>query len=140
MKRKLWEKVKREGDCWVWTGTVANRGYGSIHHEGRNGYLPHRLSWELLRGPSPEGLVLDHMCQNRRCVNPCHLDPVTNRVNILRGKSIAAQNFIKTECINGHEFSQKNTRIRKDGSRICKECERERLRKFRENQKLKKHR
>jgi hypothetical protein len=93
----------------------------------------------LLRGEIPEGLVLDHMCQNRRCVNPNHLDPVTNRVNILRGKSIAAQNFIKTECVNGHPFDKKNTKIRKDNSRSCRQCERDRLKKFRENQKLKRY-
>jgi len=139
MKRNLWKKIEREGDCWVWTGSTANRGYGSIHHNGRNGYLPHRLVWELLRGPIPDGLVLDHMCQNRRCVNPKHLDPVTNRVNILRGKSVAALNFIKTECVNGHAFDSKNTKIRKDGTRSCRQCERDRLKKFRENQKLKKH-
>lgn len=137
MKRALWEKVERQGDCWVWTGSAANRGYGSIHHEGRNGYLPHRLSYELLVGPIPDGLVLDHLCMNRRCVNPKHLEPVTNRVNILRGTSAAGLNSVKTHCVNGHLFDKVNTRIRKNGARICIACEKIRLQKFRESKKLK---
>ena len=143
MKRNLWKKIERrenphpefiDGDCWEWTGTKANRGYGSIHHNGRDGYLPHRLSYELLVGPIPDGLVLDHLCKNRCCVRPSHLEPVTNRVNILRGEGIAAQNFFKTHCLKGHPFDVSNTKIRKDNSRACRKCERERLQKFRENQ------
>ena len=131
MKRSLWNKVTREGDCWVWQGSRSNNGYGSIFHNGRDGYMPHRLSYELLVGPIPQGLVIDHLCKNKHCVNPKHLEPVTPRVNILRGNGLAAQNSRKTICVRGHEFSDNNTRIRKDGARICIVCERERMREAR---------
>lgn len=69
--------------CWRWTGTLTHGGYGQIARHGRN-VTAHRAMWEHLRGPIPEGLVIDHLCLNRRCVNPDHLEVVTYSVNNFR--------------------------------------------------------
>jgi hypothetical protein len=79
----FWIKVDADGDCWVWRGAVDRYGYGkaTINHVR---HIAHRVAYELMVGPIPEGLTLDHLCRNTLCVNPDHLDPVTNRVNIQR--------------------------------------------------------
>jgi hypothetical protein len=77
----------------------------------------------LLVGPIPEGKQLDHLCRNRACINPEHLEPVTAKENILRGESFSAKNARKTHCIHGHELSGDNLRILKHG-RVCLECRR----------------
>lgn len=88
--------------CWHYAGyIVKNSGYGRI-----SGELAHRVFWREARGPVPEGLVLDHLCRNRRCVNPEHLEPVTLGENIRRGISA---NGSKTSCSNGHKFTPSNT-------------------------------
>ena len=110
-----------ETGCLEWTGTVAN-GYGTIKHGGRN-HRAHRLIYSLVVGPIPEGLVIDHLCRNKRCVNPAHLEAVTVRENTLRGVGPTAQNMAKTHCLRGHPFSDANTRW--DGrGRVCRECHR----------------
>jgi hypothetical protein len=87
--------------------------------------LAHRWAYEFLRAEIPEGLHIDHLCRNRACVNPWHLEPVTNRVNGLRGESVAAQHARKTHCIRGHEFTTENTYPIKNGKgRGCRECSR----------------
>ena len=77
-------------------------------------------------GPLPDGLVLDHLCRNRACVNPEHLEPVTQSVNLLRGETVNAAASARTHCINGHEFSPVNTRISPSGRRVCRSCGRAR--------------
>jgi hypothetical protein len=110
--------------CWLWQGTINRRtGYG-VH-----GKSPaHRVIYELLVGPIPVGLELDHTCKVRACVNPVHLEPVTGRENNARSASPSALNAAKTHCKWGHEFTPENTRIERDGSRVCRTCKRERQR------------
>jgi hypothetical protein len=82
----------------------------------------HRVAFEWLVGPVPKGLVLDHLCRNRGCVNPSHLEPVTQQVNTLRGAGPAARNANKAHCKWGHEFTPENTGVDKRGKRWCKTC------------------
>lgn len=107
--------------CWEWQGHTT-RGYGRVHRDGRT-HAVHRLAYELLVGPIPAGLTIDHLCRNRACFNTAHLEPVTLRENILRGETIAAENAAKTHCKNGHPFDDENTgRDKTRGARYCREC------------------
>lgn len=115
--------VITESGCWEWVGAIQPTGYGRVKIRGR-AQRPHRHYYERLHGPIPEGLTLDHLCRNRNCVNPEHMEPVTNRVNVLRGIGWTAQNARKTHCPNGHPFAGKNLRIAVSGFRICRECKR----------------
>lgn len=117
--------VGEPDECWEWKGNSLKSGYGIFHSSRANGYA-HRYSYELLIGPIPEGLVIDHLCRNPGCVNPSHLEPVTNRENILRGMSLAARYARRTHCINGHEFTPENTRLMPGGDRQCRPCRRHR--------------
>jgi hypothetical protein len=80
------------------------------------------VAYELAIGPIPEGLTIDHLCRNRGCVNPAHLEAVTNRTNLLRGDGIAALNARKTHCKRGHEFTPENTYVWREGTRACRAC------------------
>ncbi len=102
-------------------------GYGLAWHKGHNN-LAHRRVYELLRGPIPEGLTLDHLCRERSCVNPDHLEPVTFRENIRRGQSPPGINSRMTHCKNGHPLSGDNIRIETSGGRRCRTCDNERCR------------
>lgn len=120
---KFWASVDASGDCWEWTGGCDTQGYGRFYFSPGHYDLSHRHAWVVLVGPIPAGMQLDHLCRNRRCVNPDHLEPVTRRVNILRGYSPVAIRARQTECIRGHEFTPENTRI-KNGYRNCRACHR----------------
>lgn len=122
---RFWSKVDRDGDCWEWTASTTSAGYGQIMVDGRM-WLAHRYSWTLAGRDFADGLVLDHLCGNRRCVNPAHLQQVTNRENILRGTSPSAVNAARTYCIRGHAFDGTNTRIKPSGKRVCRVCEKAR--------------
>ena len=115
-------------ECHPWIGYVAEHGYGYVRIGGRGGpaVLAHRAVYELKVGQIPPGLTLDHLCRNRSCVNPDHLEPVTNRENILRGNGASARNVRKTHCTKGHEYSEENTAIY-GGKRVCKQCNRDRF-------------
>jgi hypothetical protein len=110
--------------CWLWTGTKDHDGYGqfSIFHQQ---YRAHRVAYEIAYGPMPLGLVIDHLCRNRGCVNPCHLELVTPLENVLRSEGITAVNLRKTHCVNGHPLFGENVRPWK-GHRLCKACDRKR--------------
>ena len=110
--------------CWLWNGPTF-QGYGKVFVDGWNARI-HRLTYILFRGPIPEGLTLDHGCRVRNCANPWHLEPATNRENVLRGIGVTATNAGKTHCFRGHEFTAANTHIRQDPyKRVCIACRRE---------------
>jgi hypothetical protein len=111
--------------CWLWTGNTNRGGYGQTFQGfqalGTHKFvLAHRLMYELHKGPIPEGLQLDHLCRVRACVNPEHLEPVTNRENLMRSPLTIVQ--VKSECIRGHPLSGDNLYWRKSGTRACRTC------------------
>jgi hypothetical protein len=113
--------VKRENGCHEWPGCLQSEGYGMVTLHRKRHYV-HRLVYEYHRGPIPEGLELDHLCRNRRCANPDHLEPVTHQVNCHRGTSPSARNATVTHCPRGHPYDAKNTYIRAGGGRMCRKC------------------
>jgi hypothetical protein len=116
--------------CWVWQRFVKGDGYGQKYNARlRRSDRAHRVYYEQHVGLIPEGLVIDHLCCNRRCVNPAHLEPVTQRENVLRSDGPAAQHARKTACHLGHPLSGDNIRIDPRGRRVCLTCERRRNRK-----------
>ena len=123
--------------CWPWPGATNGVGYGVIGRGGKTGsntYV-HRVMYEHLVGPIPAGLVLDHLCRNRICANPKHLQPVTHRTNLLRGEGISGTNARKTHCPQGHLYDIENTYTYPDGSRRCRACAREDQRRRRRQRK-----
>jgi hypothetical protein len=124
----LWNRVWTRiiGDlathCWVWTAAKSSRGYGEIKLGGVQS-SPYRVVYEWLVGTIPYGLVLDHLCQNRLCVNPAHMEPVTPGENTLRGQSPQALNRLKTHCPQGHPYDEANTIYLPDSAgRRCRIC------------------
>jgi len=105
------------GGCWLWSGPLNAKGYGK---HGRK--MAHRLVYEILRGSVPDGLQLDHTCRTRQCVNPDHLEPVTSRVNTMRGVGIAARRAVSTTCKSGHQLIGSNVYIDPLGYRRCRAC------------------
>lgn len=112
----------RTDDCWHFAGHINSNGYGIVFSQGKRFYA-HRL---MLGNPSVK-LQVDHLCRNRRCINPNHLELVSRRVNIIRGISPAGLNARKTHCLNGHKFTKENTLLSKDGRR-CRTCNNRRMR------------
>lgn len=119
--------------CWNWTAALDTKGYGTFAMTSQRKVHAYRASYTLLVGDVPKGLVLDHLCRNRRCVNPAHLEPVTVRENLMRGETKAAQNAAKTHCAHGHPFTADNLLKRQDGRRKCRECNRQYLARRRQN-------
>ena len=131
---RFWKKVRVDGECWIWTAGRYWTGYGRIGRGGKGApdIAAHRVAWEMLRGPIPDGLVLDHYRLNpgplsgtcsKACVNPDHLRVTTLKENLLAGPGPAAANAKKTHCIHGHEFTDNNTYVRSlNGRRSCRTC------------------
>jgi hypothetical protein len=115
------------GGCWSHKKKTYGAGYHFMQIDKRP-YLAHRIMYQWLVGPIPDGLVIDHLCRNRWCVTPAHMEPVTTRENVLRGEGHAAVNAAKTHCIHGHEFTPENTYRWKGSRRTCRECSRIRVR------------
>lgn len=129
---QLADKILIGDGCWEWQASTNGYGYGQIKRTPKN-CLAHRVVYELLVGPIPDGLTLDHLCRNRRCVRPAHLEPVSPVENVLRGDGRSARNTRVSECPQGHPFDDANTYRYKDGrSRGCKECRRDAVRRYRQ--------
>lgn len=128
--QRFWTKVAKTDRCWLWTGCLSAKGYARTSVNRK--HLPaYRVAYVLLVGPVPQGLELDHLCRNRRCVNPSHLEPVTHRVNV--GRAIHDRHFA---C--GHPETPENSYRRPDeyGGRTCRICKRSRNRKYLHNLRL----
>ncbi len=121
--QRFLRSVKKKKGCWGWRGATTKFGYGQLTNGGKH-EMAHRLSYKLFVGALAKGMTIDHLCGNTSCVNPKHLEQVTQRENTLRGNAVTAKNARKTRCQNGHEFNSSNTRMSVDGKRICKICRR----------------
>jgi hypothetical protein len=114
--------------CWDWPNGRNQYGYGTYLDEQGKRRSAHRVAYEMAKGTIPDGLVIDHLCRNRACINPAHLEAVTTRTNVLRSSCKTALNFRKTHCKNGHEFTPENTytpKTKYGGGRICRTCQAE---------------
>lgn len=145
---RFWSKVKAEGDgsykqCWLWTGGTNGKGYGRFKLDSRSGgtAYAHRIAYELLIAPIPEGLEIDHLCRATLCVNPWHLEPVSHEVNTQRstaGALAGARKSAITHCPQGHEYTPSNTYRSKNPKtggprRACRQCSMDRARIKRES-------
>lgn len=134
----LEQRIERDPNsgCWLWSGRIAWTGYGMAKHrdvgQSKTARVAHRVAYETLVGPVPDGLVLDHLCRTRSCVNPAHLEPVTHAENVYRGEGIAAINRKKTKCHRGHLLAGSNLSINVAGARVCRRCAADAQQRYRE--------
>lgn len=112
--RRFFDKIERVGGCWIWLGSTNKDGYGLFHLLGKM-QSAHRVSYELHIGDIPEGMEIDHICRERSCVNPAHLEPVSRQENLDR------MILAKTHCINGHDYKESSF-IHLKGFRECSIC------------------
>lgn len=119
--------AKTEGECWPWVGHINKSGYGAFTISAGKIFLAHRISFDLFNEKVIETLVIDHICKNRRCVNPKHLRQVYSGINVTENSdSPSAENKLKTHCPKGHEYNEENIYIattkRKTKGRACRTC------------------
>lgn len=128
VETRFWAKVALPNmdGCMLWTACLTPLGYGRFAITEKRLIGAHRLAYQLLVGPTPDGLVLDHLCRVPACVAPDHLELVTQRVNVLRGEGTPARNAVKTHCDSGHEYTEANTHVDARGWRECRACSRAR--------------
>ena len=126
---RFWRHVDDSGDCWEWKGTKDRKGYGQFTVNKKH-FFAHRWAYEALVGPIAEGMVVDHLCRNRACCNPSHMEIVTPVENVKRGEGITAQNSRKDKCQCGQSYFIAH---RKDGRsyRYCRACKNEYQRRWR---------
>jgi hypothetical protein len=117
---RFWAKVEKTPSCWIWHGSRQPRNYGTFK-VGGFAVLAHKFIWEMMFGPVPEGLELDHKCRVHSCVNPSHLEPVPHKVNVYRGVSFIPLQAIQTHCKRGHLLAGENLKKTKKG-RTCLTC------------------
>lgn len=118
--KQLRDKIRRDASgCWMWDGQIADNGYGKFYVT----MGAHRAAYTALVGAIPAGLQIDHLCRNRACVNPAHLEPVSPSENQRRAGGIIAKNMAKTACPRGHAYTTSNTRS-KNKRRHCRTCAR----------------
>ena len=128
VENRFWSKVDKTNSCWLWKAAKYRNGYGrfGVTFGPYNSPIlrAHRISFELSKGRIPEDKQPDHLCRNRACVNPSHIELVTQRENTLRGNGTGAQNARKTHCKNGHLLTGDNlvTNRLKKGQRVCRIC------------------
>lgn len=125
-----------EEECWNWSGDKATNGYSRLRDSSGKKVGAHRLSYTIFKGEIPEALEIDHLCRNRWCLNPAHLEAVTTKTNVLRGIGPAAFNSHKTHCIRGHPLSGGNL-ILKNNKRNCRICVQLWDREYQRNRRLK---
>ena len=123
---RFWSKVEKTDTCWLWKAGKTIDNYGRFKLNGKT-QRSHRLSFEFHKGKIPDGLQIDHLCKNRLCCNPDHLEAVTCKENINRGLTgYNTKNNVnkkKTHCKRGHEYTPENTYVWR-GMRDCRECTR----------------
>ncbi|MGR3504897.1 MAG: HNH endonuclease signature motif containing protein [Paracoccaceae bacterium] len=119
----------RNSPCWEWPSTISPNGYGKRIVNGKQ-KLIHRLTYASIFGEIEQKMHCDHLCRNKKCCNPWHIEVVTARENILRGVGASAINFKKKKCKHGHKLSSKNTYVN-NGWRTCRTCKNERMRRYR---------
>lgn len=132
----FWARVNKDGPiperrpdlgpCWLWLGAKTGNGYG-LFWDGIRLVAAHRWRYQQVHGPLDKSITLDHLCRARSCVNERHVEPVTNRVNVLRGVGVSAENARKTHCLRGHELTGENVYLR-GNRRHCRQCRLERER------------
>jgi hypothetical protein len=122
---RFWQKVIKTDGCWAWTAQTDIGGYGRFWLSPRKSVAAHRYSYESAIGTIPEGLFLDHLCRVHSCVNPAHLEPVTNQENCKRGIAgmvSAKRQLAKKYCKYGHPYDEPNTYVCPRGFRECRTC------------------
>lgn len=132
---RFWPRVRKTETCWLWTGASDESGYG-FFGAGNRVHRAHRWAYEDRFGPIPDGLVIDHLCRMPSCVNPDHLEAVTNQENLDRGWGRRVQSGWVDHCINGHKYTPDNTYTTPKGTFACRVCSAASRRKYEQKKRM----